>query len=117
MIINKDRLMNSIFDLEISLSELARRSGVTKASLSRWLNGKNVAEDSVRKLAQSLDVEPAWLVDPSPPSPKESKLRLSIQDRLGRLSAKLSKCDQQKIERDFLINNIMTALEARVGEL
>ncbi len=46
-----------------TLDELAEKSGVTKATLSRLENGRQGARQStIRKLAQVLEVEPSWLL-------------------------------------------------------
>lgn len=49
---------------EISLSELARRSGLTKAYVCRIESPKppNVSVHVAEQLAAALDVAPAWLV-------------------------------------------------------
>lgn len=46
-----------------TLAELAERSGVMKATLSRLENGRQGARQStIRKLAAVLEVEPGWLL-------------------------------------------------------
>lgn len=56
-----------------SQSELARRSGVPQATISRTLKGGSVPElDTVKKLAEALSSTSSWLVDgigPGPESP------------------------------------------------
>lgn len=48
----------------ISQSELARRLGVTRQSVSLWCSSPNMelSASNALKLAQELDVDPYWLV-------------------------------------------------------
>ena len=74
---------------DMSQQELANRSGVSKASISQYVNGTNKPSNiSAGKIAQVLDVNPMWLmgfdvasqsnVSPSPSrsEPQEDQKRL-----------------------------------------
>ena len=73
----KQRLQEAIFSRGINASELSRLSGVGKADISNYLNGKYKAkQDKVYMLAQALDVDPGWLMGGESP-------KASIQSGMG----------------------------------
>ncbi|WP_256123555.1 helix-turn-helix transcriptional regulator, partial [Staphylococcus aureus] len=59
----KDRLKQIMSERKISQSELSRRTGIGRNSISDYLNGKYEAkQDKVFKLAKALNVNEAWLM-------------------------------------------------------
>ena len=57
------RLQKAISEKNITASELSRASGVGKADISNYINGKYMAKaDKVMALASALDVDPGWLM-------------------------------------------------------
>lgn len=63
-----------------SQSELARRSGVPQATISRTLKGGSVPElDTVRKLAEALSSTSPWLVDGLGPGPESPDHRPTVR--------------------------------------
>lgn len=57
-----ERLVVKLKEQEISGSELARRSGVSKQSISSYLLGeRKPAWENLRALAKALKVSPEWL--------------------------------------------------------
>ncbi|PZI98494.1 transcriptional regulator [Staphylococcus aureus] len=59
----KDRLKQIMSERKISQSELSRRTGIGRNSISDYLNGKNEAkQDKVFELAKALNVNEAWLM-------------------------------------------------------
>ncbi|HEI7185363.1 TPA: helix-turn-helix domain-containing protein [Staphylococcus aureus] len=59
----KDRLKQIMSEREISQSELSRRTGIGRNSISDYLNGKYEAkQDKVFELAKALNVNEAWLM-------------------------------------------------------
>ncbi|HFQ1740669.1 TPA: XRE family transcriptional regulator [Staphylococcus aureus] len=59
----KDRLKQIMSEWKISQSELSRRTGIGRNSISDYLNGKYEAkQDKVFELAKALNVNEAWLM-------------------------------------------------------
>ncbi|HCY7018116.1 TPA: helix-turn-helix domain-containing protein [Staphylococcus aureus] len=59
----KDRLKQIMSERKISQSELSRRTGIGRNSISDYLNGKYEAkQDKVFELAKALNVSEAWLM-------------------------------------------------------
>lgn len=59
----KDRLKQIMSERKISQSELSRRTGIGRNSISDYLNGKYEAkQDKVFELAKALKVNEAWLM-------------------------------------------------------
>lgn len=57
------RLKKAMAEKGFSQQELCNRSGVTKSSISHYVNGKNVPDNfQAYKLAKVLDVAPEWLM-------------------------------------------------------
>lgn len=58
-----ERLSEAMERRGMSLSELSRRTGINKGQLSRYRNGinKNLSEETIRSIAEALNVSPAWL--------------------------------------------------------
>ena len=57
------RLRLLLADKKMTASELSRRSGVGKADISNYLNGKYLPkQDKVYMLAKALNVNPGWLM-------------------------------------------------------
>ncbi|HDJ5527313.1 TPA: helix-turn-helix domain-containing protein [Staphylococcus aureus] len=59
----KDRLKQIMSERKISQSDLSRRTGIGRNSISDYLNGKYEAkQDKVFELAKALNVNEAWLM-------------------------------------------------------
>lgn len=59
----KDRLNEALELRGLTASELAKKSGIDKASISRYLRGENIPRSiAIGKLARALDVSPAWVL-------------------------------------------------------
>ena len=57
------RLYCLIMDRGLTASELSRLSGVGKADISNYINGKYLPkQDKLLLLAKALDVDPGWLM-------------------------------------------------------
>ena len=57
------RLKEAIENMGITQAELARRSGISRASITDYLKGKYEAkQDKIYPLAQALNVSEAWLM-------------------------------------------------------
>ena len=101
MDIFKDRLTEAMQARGIRASELARRTGLSKARISQYVNGKFVPKsDAILQIAEALGVSELWLLgktdDPSPtpsvslPCPDNlSPLRLRRFPMLGEIACGL----------------------------
>jgi len=59
----KDRLNEAMKIRGMSASELAKRSGLAKSSVSRYLTGENIPRSiAIGKMATALDVSPVWIL-------------------------------------------------------
>lgn len=57
------RLQKALAASGLTATELSERSGVGKADISNYINGKYVGkQDKVYRLAQALGVDPGWLM-------------------------------------------------------
>ena len=59
----KDRLNEALKIRDMSPIDLARASGISKASVSRYLSGKVIPRSlAIEKMARALHVNPAWVL-------------------------------------------------------
>ncbi len=59
----KDRLKEALEIRKMLPVELARRSGINKGTISRYLKGEIIPKQSkIAELARALNVSPAWLL-------------------------------------------------------
>ena len=62
------RLLKSIANARMSASDLSRATGIDKAALSNYINGKYIPkQDKCYLLARALDVDPGWLMTGNEP--------------------------------------------------
>lgn len=61
----KDKIKNRMHTLQINNEDLAKRMGVSPSTISRYLTGEiqNIRRDKIKKLADALEVEIAYLMD------------------------------------------------------
>ena len=63
MIEIKDRIKEALEARSMTASELAKKSGIGKGSISKYLNGHVVPKQSaIGDMARALSVSPAWLM-------------------------------------------------------
>lgn len=55
-----DRLNQAMREADLSQADLHRKSGYTRAAISKWVNGQSEPKD-ILKLARILGVSPEWL--------------------------------------------------------
>lgn len=84
------RLKTAMSKSDVNARELAKRSGLTEASISRYLSGKMEPRPAaVNKIAQSLHVEASWLLgyDPIPSdyivSDSDKEIHMLIEHELS----------------------------------
>ena len=59
----KERLNEALQIRKMTATELAKKSGINKSSLSRYLSGENIPRSlSIDKLSKALRVNPAWIL-------------------------------------------------------
>ncbi|PCF71424.1 peptidase S24 [Staphylococcus delphini] len=107
----KDRLKQIMSERKISQSELSRRTGIGRNSISDYLNGKYEAkQDKVFELAKVLNVNEAWLMgfDIS----KNREIENSITSIYNKLTPPRQKrvldfANEQLDEQNDEVNNIV----------
>ena len=66
-----NRLKESMFKRGLTARELACKSNISEASISRYLSGKLVPKQgTIQALAEALDVDPVWLLGYDPVTPE-----------------------------------------------
>lgn len=59
----KERIKKAMEVRKLTASELAKKSGISKGSISKYLNGLVIPKQSaIGELAKALSVSPAWLM-------------------------------------------------------
>ncbi|QHK38482.1 helix-turn-helix domain-containing protein [Staphylococcus aureus] len=132
----KDRLKQIMSERKISQSELSRRTGIGRNSISDYLNGKYEAkQDKVFELAKALNVNEAWLMgfDISKNRKIENNDIASIYSKLtpprqkNVLNYANEQLDEQNTKGDNIVDinsykqdriavNVNGCVSARVGE-
>ena len=60
---SKERLRELLHVLNISQTELCKRTGITKSALSNYLNGDRVPrQDQISKIADACNISASWLL-------------------------------------------------------
>ena len=63
------RLLKAISEKNMTASELSRATGIDKAALSNYLNGKYIPkQDKCYLIARALNVDPGWLMTGDEPT-------------------------------------------------
>lgn len=63
LFIIKNRLNEAMQLRQCTVSELAKKSGLSKSSVSRYLTGENIPRSiAIGKLANALNVSPTWIL-------------------------------------------------------
>lgn len=80
----KERLNELMTQYGLKQSDIVKRTGLNKATVSYYTSGKREpAQDNIFIIAQAFDVDPAWLMGYDVP------MRKSIQERFSADSAQL----------------------------
>lgn len=59
----KDRLEEALIARGMTKAELARRAGIDKGAITKYMKGENLpGSDAVMKMAKALSVRPGWLI-------------------------------------------------------
>ena len=115
MIINKERAQHQIVNLGLSVREVAKRCQTSIATLANWLDGKKVTAGSLEKLAAALAVTPEWLSG-SAPSEQSGPRAVLLQERFAVLAKKVASANSDRLQRDFLFDYLVKAIEVRIIE-
>lgn len=63
LFIIKDRINEALQMRNMTASDLAKKSGIAKSSISRYLTGENVPRSTaIEKIATALNVSPTWIL-------------------------------------------------------
>lgn len=88
----KDRVISRMKVLNLSATDISKLTGVSKATVSFWVNGTNGAKGkNLLALAKALECSPDWLSEgtgsPETPSNDESKPGMSTAELVARMLA------------------------------
>ena len=63
LFIIKDKINEALKMREMTASDLAKKSGIAKSSISRYLTGENIPRSvAIEKIATALNVSPTWIL-------------------------------------------------------
>lgn len=95
-----NRLLKALMINNMSQAELARRSGVDKGSISRYLQGKfSPKQGAVYSMARVLGVSPAWLIgEDVPMKPTNPDNILNASSELTVIIEQLSPADKETLK-------------------
>ena len=104
----KDRLNEALKAHNMTPAELARRSGVDKGSISRYLSGKfEPKQSAVHSMAKALNVSPSWLLGYEVPPD------YAVTDESGELVALI---EQLKPDDKAALRSIVESLLSKYKE-
>lgn len=98
------RLQKAIAAKGITASELSRLSGVGKADISNYINGKYLAkQDKVLMMARALDVDPGWLLTGEEPVSNDQRTPIFIPDSetFVKITSNMSVADYRMVMEAF----------------
>ena len=105
------KIKNRRLELNLTMRELAEKSNVSEATVSRWESGDiaNMRRDKIVLLANALEVHPSFIMEESEPSSPKNSKQLPNADQLHILNkySKLNTMGQQKADEyiDDLLEN------------
>lgn len=88
----KDRLNEALKIRDMNPIDLARVSGISKASVSRYLSGKVIPRsNAIEKMARALHVNPAWVLGYNTPMQSSEDSSTTID------TSKLTQANYQRL--------------------
>ena len=106
-----ERLKSRRKELGLTLAQVADRVGTSEATVQRWENGsiKTLRHESIVKLAEVLDVTPAYLMGWEEPEQSIDDLQNLLKDnpKLRMLLSASSKLNESDIEQLYRIASLM----------
>lgn len=99
----RERLKEAMNDANLSQSELARIINCHRSKISYYLNGRNESKpDTLRKLSEVLNVNPAWLEGYDVPKNPDTK-PTTLSEKIEKLNDVAKKKTEEFV--DFLLTN------------
>lgn len=92
-----NRLKEAMFKRGLTARELANKSNISEASISRYLSGKLVPKQgTIQALAKALEVDPVWLLGYDPVTPDNDAV--TDQKAIEQVNlSKLSEANQARL--------------------
>ena len=88
----RDRIKEALKDRDMTAAELAKKSGIGKGSISKYINGLVIPKQSaIGSMARALGVSPAWLMGYDVDKDAGDKAQIIID---GILSGKFEKLNE-----------------------
>lgn len=122
----RERLIKALNKSNLTQSELSRRAGVHKSSLSAWIKGDyEPKQDNVYRLAKALNVSEAWLMGIAEDYKPHNRLvpitgniaagtpNISVEDIIGYMSAPP---DRNKTEGLMYLKVISDSMDKKISE-
>lgn len=106
-----ERLKSRRKELGLTLAQVADRVGTSEATVQRWENGsiKTLRHESIVKLAEVLDVTPAYLMGWEEPEQSLDDMQNALKEnpKLRMLLSASSKLKESDIEQLYRIASLM----------
>lgn len=85
----KDKIKTRRLELNLTLEEVAKKVGVSSPTIQRYESGeiKNVRKDKIKKLADALELSPAYLMGWDETDTQEEKDSKSGKDDIKTIAA------------------------------
>lgn len=92
------RLSDAMNKKHIKAAELAERSGVSKGSISQYLNGRNRPTNiNAGKMAEVLNVDAMWLMGFEVPNTSSIKADYYVDTKVGKVLIEANKMDDEDL--------------------
>ena len=92
------RLSDAMNKKHIKAAELAERSGVSKGSISQYLNGRNRPTNiNAGKMAEVLNVDAMWLMGFEMPNTSSIKADYYVDTKVGKVLIEANKMDDEDL--------------------
>lgn len=106
------RLMEAMNDKNIKPVELVEKTGITKGSISQYMNGRNRPNNiNAGKIADVLDVDPMWLMGFD--VEKKAKRYILVDDSTRILLEEADKMDAAGLDRLLMYAKFINAMNEK----
>ena len=81
----KERIKEALIARDMTASDLARKSGLNKGAISKYLKGDVIPKQTaIGQMAEALHVSPSWLMGYDVPMENQSqRIKADMQQRLN----------------------------------
>ena len=99
MNIFSERLKNALNEKNMKAIELSQKTGISKSSISDWINGRYEAkQDKIFLIAEALDINESYLLGLNVPMNKNKNIsNSSLLSKINKISSQLEEPRQQTV--------------------